>query len=119
MSPLSLREFIQKLSETKISPFCWLSLSLSFVLRFCFLQTSPNGLDIDEAAILYWGEQFLLHGKWYVYAPEFTRWEMLPGVIYSLLSGFGTISVRLIPALIGVIEGVTLFTWLKLNCLVR
>lgn len=73
-------------------------------LRLSHLGDRPFGLDMDEANILYWAGESLRTGKWSAYAPEFTRWEMLPGYWYYAVEALFPAYPRLGPTILSILE---------------
>lgn len=92
--------------DVSVAPEILLSavaLCFGAALRFSHLDSLPFGLDIDEANILYWAKKATEARELRAYAPEFTRWEMLPGYFYHAVQAlFGV--PRLGPAILGMLE---------------
>lgn len=86
-----------------LTRIAFLFISLGLFLRFIYLDSAPYGFEIDQSVILYWGHQAWKNGKWFLYGPEFTGWEMLPGYYYSLVEALTGLA-RLGPALWSLLE---------------
>jgi len=89
-------------SSTRV--ICSIFIIAGVISRFLYLDSHPYGLDIDEAAILYWAEQSFRGRQFFLYAPEFTRWEMLPGFLHAGVAWMSGDTFRLSPALLGCLE---------------
>ncbi len=83
---------------------CALAILAGLILRLWRLDAVPGGLDIDEAAIVYWGDKFWTEGKWWAYAPEGAAWENLPGVLFSGLHRMLGLPERFSPTLFCFLE---------------
>jgi len=95
-------------------PEKWLLGILAFLaicLRFYGLRSHPAGYDLDEAGILFWAHESWRQGQFWLYGPEQTRWEMVPGWIHAFIGHFAFGLERLSPALMGCGEA-ALFGWL-------
>ncbi len=62
---------------------CAAAIIVGIYFRLWHLGAVPGGLDIDEAAIVYWGDKLWTEGQWWAYSPEGSAWENLPGVLFA------------------------------------
>lgn len=83
---------------------CAAAIIVGIYFRLWHLDGVPGGLDIDEAAIVYWGDKLWSEGKWWAYAPEGSAWENLPGVLFSGLHRLFPLPERFSPTVLCLAE---------------
>lgn len=83
--------------------FAWLIFFLIF-LRLTSAGVSPYAVDFDESIIINWGQRAWSQLQFYLFAPEYTKWEMLPSYLYSLPSYISISLTRITSATFGVLE---------------
>lgn len=76
---------------------------------FFYLQ----GTDFDESIVLNWGQRAIKEFKLYLYAPEYSKWEMLSSYFYGLNAFVSIRWTRTICSIIGLLELYLFFRFIK------
>lgn len=83
--------------------FKWIFYAL-ITLRLLSAFFSPQAVEFDESIIVNWGKKSWQELNFYLFAPEYTKWEMLASYLFSLPSFLSLSLARTLSALMGIAE---------------
>ena len=95
--------------------FLVLCLGWSIFLRFWQLNQTPSGFDMDEAQIVLTAKESIAAGKFYLYSPHSTYWEMLAGYFFALVEFFKRDLLRYFASIMSFLEIFMLFLIVRKN----